>query len=220
MLRCHGLEVVRYLSNQDQRATSMSCDVQRKRRWSELCIFFWILSVVDLWLLLLVQHDKDKGYRLCFSHGWKTFHFYLRKSPSDFWVASGTWRKVITCTHLFVVSCRERGLNSNTFLDSSDCFVCLRKNSLPVSVVMTNHRGALLVNVKRTLEQIISLQQSYASLRGNWGPRKKNRVVLHAVKMASLQVYDIMTNYMCIYLSELWYFGALVQVNNLAFLVK
>ena len=29
--------------------------------------FFWILSVVDLWLSLLVQHDMDKGYRLCFS---------------------------------------------------------------------------------------------------------------------------------------------------------
>ena len=28
-------------------------------------------------------------------------------------------------------------------------------------------------------------------------------VVLHAVKMAFLQVYDIVTNYMCIYLSEL-----------------
>ena len=79
---------------------------------------------------------------------------------------------------------------------------------------MTNHRGALPVNVKRTSEQMISLQQSYASPRGNWGPREKNRVVLHAVKMASSQVYDIVTNYMCIYLSELWYFGALVQVNN------
>ena len=41
-----------------------------------------------------------------------------------------------------------------------------------------------------------------------------------AVKMASSQVYDIVSNYMCIYLSELSYFGALVQVNNLAFLVK
>ena len=26
-------------------------------------------SVVALWLSLLVQHDKDKGYRPCFSHG-------------------------------------------------------------------------------------------------------------------------------------------------------
>ena len=33
-------------------------------------------------------------------------------------------------------------------------------------------------------------------------------------------VYDIVTNYICIHLSELGYFGALVQVNNLAFLVK
>ena len=68
----------------------------------------------------------------------KTFHFYLRKSPlllCDFWVASGTWRNVITCTYLFGVSCRARGLNSNTFLYSSDCFVRRRKNSLPVSVV-------------------------------------------------------------------------------------
>ena len=38
----------------------------------------------------------------------------------------------------------------------------------------------------------------------------------HAVKMAFSQVCDIVTNCMCIYLSELWYFGALVQVNNLA----
>ena len=50
---------------------------------------------------------------------------------------------------------------------------------------------------------MISLQQSYASPRGNWGPREKNRVVLHAVKMASSQGYDIVTNYMSIYLSEL-----------------
>ena len=101
--------------------------------------FFWILSVVDLWLLLLVQHDKDKGYHLCFSHGWKTFHIYLRKSPllpCDFWVASGTWRNVITCAYLYAISCSARGLNSNTFLDSSDCLVRLRKNSLPVSVVL------------------------------------------------------------------------------------
>ena len=54
----------------------------------------------------------------------------------------------------------------------------------------------------------------------NWGPREKNRVVLHAVKMASSQVCDIVTNYMCIYLSELCYVGALVRVNTLAFLVK
>ena len=44
---------------------------------------------------------------------------------------------------------------------------------------------------------------SYASQRGNWGPCEKNRMVLHAMKMASSQVYDIVTNYMCIYLSEL-----------------
>ena len=56
--------------------------------------------------------------------------------------------------------------------------------------IMTNHQGALLVNVKRTLEQMISLQQSYASPHGNWGPREKNRVVLHSVKMVSSQVYD------------------------------
>ena len=42
---------------------------------------------------------------------------------------------MITCAYLFGVCCRSRGLNSNTFLDSSDCFVRLRKNSLPVSVV-------------------------------------------------------------------------------------
>ena len=43
---------------------------------------------------------------------------------------------------------------------------------------------------------------------GDW--HDKNRMVLHAVKMAFSLVYDIETNYMCIYLSELWYFGALV----------
>ena len=45
---------------------------------------------------------------------------------------------------------------------------------------------------------------SFASPRGNWG------LVLHAMKMAFSLVYDIVTNYRCIYLSELWYFGALV----------
>ena len=71
----------------------------------------------------------------------KTFHFYLRTSPPwpcDFWLASRMGRNVITCTYLFGVSytCRPRGLKSNTFLDSSNCFVSLRKNSPPVSVVL------------------------------------------------------------------------------------
>ena len=85
---------------------------------------------------------------------------------------------------------------------------------------MTNHQGALQVNVKRTSERMISLQQAMQARMetGVWG--EKNRVVPHAVKMAFSQVCDIVTNYMCIYLSELWYFGALVQVNNLVFLVK
>ena len=67
---------------------------------------------------------------------------------------------------------------------------------------------------------MISLQQAMQAHAetGVWG--EKNRVVLHAVKMAFWQVYGIVTNYMCIYLSEMWYFGALVQVNNLAFLGK
>ena len=79
---------------------------------------------------------------------------------------------------------------------------------------MTNHQGALLVNVKQMSEQMISLQQALQARAetGDWC--EKNRVVLHAVKMAFSQVYDIVTNYMCIYLSELWYLGALVQVNN------
>ena len=85
---------------------------------------------------------------------------------------------------------------------------------------MTNHQGALLVNVKQMSEQMISLQQAMQARveTGVW--REKNHVVLHAVKMAFWQVYGIVTNYMCIYLSEMWYFGALVQVNNLAFLGK
>ena len=69
----------------------------------------------------------------------KNVAFLLRKRPllpCDFWVASGTWRNVITCAYLFGLSCRARGLNSNTFLDSYDCFVRLRKNSLHVSVVI------------------------------------------------------------------------------------
>ena len=55
-----------------------------------------------------------------------------------------------------------------------------------------------------------------------WQQRKpkENCVVLHAVKMAFWQVYDTVTKYKCIYLSELWCFGVLDQVNNLAFLVK
>ena len=75
---------------------------------------------------------------------------------------------------------------------------------------MTNQRGALLVNVKRTLEQMISLQQALQALTetGDWCEKKS--VVLHSIKMAFSQVYDIVANYMCIYLSELWYFGALV----------
>ena len=67
---------------------------------------------------------------------------------------------------------------------------------------------------------MISFQQAMQAHveTGVW--HEKNSVVLHAVKMAFWQVYDIVTNYMFIYLSELWYVGALVQVDNLAFLGK
>ena len=49
-----------------------------------------------------------------------------------------TNRNVKVCDHVGV-SCRPRGINSNTFLDSSNCFARLRKNSLPVSVVLKNN---------------------------------------------------------------------------------
>ena len=42
---------------------------------------------------------------------------------------------MITCAYPFGASCRPRGFNSNTFLNSSNSFARLRKNSLPVSVV-------------------------------------------------------------------------------------
>ena len=45
--------------------------------------------------------------------------------PCDFWVASGTWRKVIKSAYLFSVSYRAHGLNSNMFLNSSNRFVSL-----------------------------------------------------------------------------------------------
>ena len=40
--------------------------------------FFWIFSVVGLGLLLLVQHDKNKGYSIIYAFltDNKTFHFY------------------------------------------------------------------------------------------------------------------------------------------------
>ena len=90
-------------------------------------------SVVDLLLSLLVQHDKDKVYRLCFSHRAKTFHFHLQKnppSPCDFWLASGTWRNVMTCASLGDVSYRPLEPNSNTCPDSSNCFPRLRKETV------------------------------------------------------------------------------------------
>ena len=71
------------------------------------------------------------------------------------------------------------------------------------------------LNVKWTSEEMISCSNQTMQARAETGVwLGKNCVVLHAVKMAFWQVYDIVTNYMCIYLSELWYFGALVQVNN------
>jgi len=63
-----------------------------------------------------------------------------------------------------------------------------------------------------------SLWQQSGTETGVW--REKNRVVLHAVKMACWQVYNIVIKYNYIYLSELWCFGVLDQVNNLAFLLK
>ena len=68
---------------------------------------------------------------------------------------------------------------------------------------MTNHRGALLVNVKRTLERMISLQQAMQARVETGVYGEKNHAVLHAVKMAFSQVCDTVTNCMCIYLSEL-----------------
>lgn len=47
--------------------------------------------------------------------------------------ASGTWRNVTTCACLFGVTYRPRGLNK--FLDSSNCFARLPKNTLPVSII-------------------------------------------------------------------------------------
>ena len=110
-----------------------------KRKWAHslaLCNSVFpsrFFSVVDLWLSLLVQHDKDKVYRLCFSHRAKTFHFHLQKnppSPCDFWLASGTWRNVMTCASLGDVSYRPLEPNSNTFPDSSNCFPRLRKETV------------------------------------------------------------------------------------------
>ena len=63
-----------------------------------------------------------------------------------------------------------------------------------------------------------SLWQQTGAETGVWC--EKNRVVLHAVKMVFWQVYNIVIKYNCIYLSELWCFGVLDQVNNLAFLLK
>ena len=82
----------------------------------------------------------------------KNLPFLLKEKPllpCDFWVVSGTWRNVITCAYLFGVCCRSRGLNSNTFLDSIDCFVRLRKNSLPVSVVFVLSSSLLLNHLNR-----------------------------------------------------------------------
>ena len=51
---------------------------------------------------------------------------------------------MITWADLFGVSYIAPELNSNTFLDSSDCFVRLQKNSLPVSVVLTRRENLLV----------------------------------------------------------------------------
>ena len=57
-------------------------------------------------------------------------------------------------THPFGVSYRPRGVNANTFLDSSNCFARLRKNSLPVSVV----RPKMESRVNHPLLQFITNQ--------------------------------------------------------------
>lgn len=70
------------------------------------------------------------GYHNAFPKDKKTSHFYLQKSapsPGVFWLSSGMWRNAITCAYLFGISYRPRELNSNTFLDSSNCFLPLRK---------------------------------------------------------------------------------------------
>jgi len=63
-----------------------------------------------------------------------------------------------------------------------------------------------------------SLWQQTGAKTGVW--RGKNCVVLHAVKMAFRQVYNLVIRYDCIYLSELWCFGVLDHVSNFAFLLK
>ena len=47
------------------------------------------------------------------------------------------WRNAITCAYIWGVRDRSRGLNSNMFLCRGNCFARLRKNSLPVSVVLS-----------------------------------------------------------------------------------
>jgi len=56
---------------------------------------------------------------------------------------AGIWRSVITCAYLFAVSCRSRGINSNTFLDNGYCFAHLWINTLhvPVSQTILGGRG-------------------------------------------------------------------------------
>ena len=53
----------------------------------------------------------------------------------------GMWSCALT--YLASVIHRPRGVNPNTFLDSSNRFVRLRKNSLPVSVVICLHADLL-----------------------------------------------------------------------------
>ena len=91
---------------------------------------------------------------------------------------------------------------------------------------MTDHRGAINIKCKANEGMISGL--SYINTNSCYGSklawrrvwREKNHVVLHAVKMACWQVYNIVIKYNCIYLSELWCFRVLDQVNNLAFLLK
>ena len=53
----------------------------------------------------------------------------------------GMW----SCAYQFGISYRPSGLNSNTFLGSSNCFVCLRKKSTCFVSKMLGHFARLLV---------------------------------------------------------------------------
>lgn len=97
--------------------------------------------------LIITYLTKEVGYRLQFYHRYKTFLVCLMEKPAIVIWFSIMWENVIMCAYIFVIRYRLHGLNSNMFLSSGNCYVCLRKKSTCFGSKITQYPNGFVLNV-------------------------------------------------------------------------